>query len=138
MKLVKKLVLALSVVLVVFVVVGFFLPSAWRVERSIGINAAPEVIYEEVANLHNWLKWSPWTGEQDKTLVYTYSGALVGATAKQSWTSKDMGKGWLEIHEASPEKGITYTLYIDMGFMISTLTGEIELAGKTVRPKLYG
>jgi|SRR5580700_8114189 hypothetical protein len=125
MKVLKNISIAVGSLLVLFIVVGMLLPSKWEVSRSINIAANKETIYSAVANLHRFIEWSPWTGEEDPSLVYTYEGPEEGVGAKQNWTSEKMGKGWLEISEADPEKGIIYKLFIDMGRWQNNLEGQM-------------
>lgn len=125
MKFLKWFLFVLAFVAATFVVGGFLLPSTWTVSESTIIKSPSEAVYEQTANLRNWQNWSPWTKEKDPTQVYTYEGPEMGAGAKWLWTSEKMGKGWLEIKEADPTKGIAYELFIDMGSMQSTLHGDI-------------
>lgn len=126
MKLVKNISIVVGALIALFIVIGLFLPRTWEVSRSATMAASKDRIYAEVANLHNFTKWSPWNDEKDKTLQYTYSGPEIGVDAQQDWTSEKMGKGWLKIVKADPDTGIVYDLFIDMGSMQSSLTGAIE------------
>lgn len=127
MKWLKYTLVGILTLVVLFVVIGKFLPNEWQVSRSITINAAPAQIYPYIADLKKWPLWSPWTSESDKTLVYTYEGPDSGVGAKQNWTSESMGKGWLQIREANPETGIQLELFIDMGRFQSNIQGTIAL-----------
>ncbi len=60
MKTFKKILLGLLAFIVVVLIVGFFLPRKTHVERSAEISASPEVVYDQVNNLKNWVTWSPW------------------------------------------------------------------------------
>lgn len=126
MKLVKNISIVVGALIALFIVIGLFLPRTWEVSRSLTMAASKHRIYAEVANLHNFTKWSPWTDEKDKTLQYTYSGPEIGVGAQQDWTSEKMGKGWLKVVKADPETGIVYDLFIDMGSMQSSLTGTMD------------
>lgn len=75
-----------------FVVVGLFLPNDYRVERSLQINAPPEVVFDRVNSLKNWSEWSPWIA-RDPTIRNTYEGPESGVGAKVSWTSEESGEG---------------------------------------------
>lgn len=122
----KKVFLGIGAVLVLIVVVGLLLPREWTVERSIVIAAKPEAIHTYVADFKKWPMWSPWSAEQDSSMTYTYEGPETGMDAKQSWTSKNMGSGWMKIVEANPMTGIRYDLFIDMGRFQSNLTGGLS------------
>jgi hypothetical protein len=43
---------------VLFVVIGFLLPSEWQVSRSIVIDAPPERVHPFVGSLAEWPRWS--------------------------------------------------------------------------------
>jgi uncharacterized protein YndB with AHSA1/START domain len=118
-------VVALSL-LAVYVIGGFLLPTAWSISKNTTIKAPAEKVYEQIANLRNWQNWAPWNKDMDRTQVYTYEGPESGVGAKWLWTSEKMGKGWLEITEADPEKGISYRLFIDMDNRQSTINGAIN------------
>jgi len=125
MKALKNILIAVAALVVLFIVVGLFLPNTWEVSRSATMSAGKERIYDSVANLSKWLEWSPWNDTKDASLVYTYEGPEEGEGAQQNWTSEKMGTGWLKLTKAHPETGISYDLFIDMGRFQSTLHGEI-------------
>lgn len=127
-KFVKWIFIIVAILVAVFFVGGNLIPKTWTVTETISIDATNEVVYEQIADLKNWQNWSSWTKEKDPTQVYTYEGPDMGAGAKWLWTSEKMGTGWLEIKEASVDRGIVYELFIDMGSMQSTIHGEIALA----------
>ncbi|MEI6094493.1 MAG: SRPBCC family protein [Gammaproteobacteria bacterium] len=110
----------------VFLIGGFLIPSEWSISRSIVVHANIKEIYPLVSNFREWSKWSPWSSAKDSTLRYTYSGPEVGVGSKQSWTSKTMGNGWMECTSVTLEDEVGYDLYIDIGFLQSTLYGNIK------------
>lgn len=112
----------------VFVIGGFLIPSKWDVTSSVVIHASPERIYPLVSNFKEWEKWSPWNASKDATLEYVYSGPESGVDARQDWTSKKMGSGWMELTSARPQKGIAYDLHINTNQTQSTLYGSIIFA----------
>jgi len=110
----KKLLIAFVVLLVLAVAVGFLLPSAVDVERSVVIAAPPAAVHAHIADLRKWKDWSPFE-KYDDTIVYTYSGAESGVGASYSWTSEDSGEGILEIKKSDPETGVVYDISFDQG-----------------------
>ncbi len=36
--------------------------DTYTVERAAMINASPFEVYDQIADFHNWMKWSPWRG----------------------------------------------------------------------------
>ncbi|MBA2710577.1 MAG: SRPBCC family protein [Tatlockia sp.] len=112
----------------VYIAGGYLIPSEWMVSRSIAINANSEKIYPLVSNFKEWEKWSPWNSSKDDSIKYTYEGPETGVGSKQSWTSKKMGKGWMQMSEANSQSGVAYDFFIDMGRSKSSLQGKIDFA----------
>jgi len=127
MRFFKALLLLVGVLAAIFLVGGMIVPNTWTVRRSTIIAAPPEAIYPHISEFKKWNDWAPWGTDKDPTLAYTYEGPESGPGAMQRWTSKKMGTGWMKIKESSPEKGLTYTLFIDMGGFQSELEGELTL-----------
>ncbi|MCD6039159.1 MAG: Vegetative cell wall protein gp1 precursor [Gammaproteobacteria bacterium] len=126
---VLKIFLSILVILVsTFLVGGFLISDEWVVSRSIFIYAHPQQIYPFISNFKEWEKWSPWNAKQDATLQYTYQNTKIGKGTKQTWKSEKMGKGWMEFTSMSPQTGVAYDLYIDMGRSQSILHGTLSFA----------
>ena len=88
-----KVIVGLMVAVVVIVLgVGLFLPKEFSVERSIEIEAPPELVFDQVNSLRNWDGWSPWIA-RDPTISNRYSGPEAGVGSKVEWTSESFGKG---------------------------------------------
>ena len=77
-------------------------PKAFRIQRSISIDAPAEKIFSLIDDLHNWDQWAP----QDKeysSVKKTYSGPVHGAGAVSEWTgSGKAGRGRMLITESIP------------------------------------
>ncbi len=116
MRFLKTLLSAILIILILIVVVGLFIPTSYRVERSIVIAAAPEKIHEYVGDLKKWDDWTPWR-EEDPTIVVTRGGKTSGVGASQSWVG-DRGDGALTITRDSPKEGIEYDMVFDGGVYV--------------------
>ena len=118
-----RLLFALVLIVAALVGISFLLPSEWRVERSITINASPEKMYSLVANFNTgWPQWSAFDAAYSDT-VYTSAGAEEGLGATRSWTSPSMGDGSQTIVKADPKEGIEFDLtMLNYG---TTLRGQI-------------
>lgn len=55
----KKILIALAVIVVAFLVVVALQPAEFRVMRSATISAPPPAVFAQVNDLHNWEAWSP-------------------------------------------------------------------------------
>jgi Polyketide cyclase / dehydrase and lipid transport len=108
-----------------FVFGGLLIPKEWTVSRSITIQAAPEQIFPYVNDFQEWHQWSPWNESKDPSLKFTYSGPATGPEAKQSWTSDNMGEGWMQITSSCQPMGVSYDLFIDMEGNQSNLFGNL-------------
>ena len=121
-----RIVLGTVVLLGIIVIgIGFALPSDYRVERSVDVEAPPERIYPFVAAPRRWQQWSIWT-RRDPAMTIVYFGPESGAGAGWRWDSKTEGRGEMTLVEADPAHGLRYTLYFPD--FDSTSTGSIVLA----------
>lgn len=99
MAIVKRIGLGLVAAILLFLVVGILLPSSRTVERSITIRVPMEIVFTNVNNLKNNVKWDSWTAE-DPTLKYTYGEVFEGNGATCSWSSAKSGGGSMVIVES--------------------------------------
>jgi ribosome-associated toxin RatA of RatAB toxin-antitoxin module len=114
MRIVKNILIALIVLVVVLAGIGFMLPSAYKIERSVTIAAPADVVFDQVNDLKKNEAWSPWM-KNDPSLQITYSGPETGKGATSTWTSKKSGNGSQTITESVPGKSIN--TYLDFGQM---------------------
>jgi hypothetical protein len=114
----KKLGLALAVLIVLFIVIGVFLPTKFTVTRTQMIQAKPSAIHVHVNDLTKWDAWTPWKDE-DPTVVITQGKKKSGVGASQSWDGKD-GTGSLTFTKSSKKEGIDYDLTFNDGKFKST------------------
>ena len=117
MKFLKGLLITLFVLAVIFVGVGFLLPSGVHVERSTVIQAEPAQIFPYVNNYRRFNEWSPWV-PRDPNAEYTFAGPEEGVGAKMTWRSdnEQVGSGTQEIIESTPnEKVVTALDFGEMG-----------------------
>jgi len=92
MRVLKIAALVLLALVVLVFGVGAFLPKDFRVERSIEIAAAPELVFDQVSSLRKWEAWSPWLA-RDPSIQNRFEGPEVGVGAKVVWTSEESGNG---------------------------------------------
>lgn len=99
---IKKLLLAVVVVLAVFAVFVATRPGSYRVSRSKAISAPPTTVYAQVADFHQWEKWSPWA-KLDPAMKTSFEGPVGAAGSSYAWTGNDkVGEGRMTIEEARP------------------------------------
>ena len=136
MKLLKKILLIILVLPILLIVISFFLPTQYRVERVTVINAPAEAIYPWLEQLKKWPDWTVWNTTYDPTLAYTYSGPAEGAGAQMSWTAKS-GNGALKLTVAEPSTGVRYELNFDNGKFLSTGGVTMSPSGAATRVTFF-
>jgi uncharacterized protein YndB with AHSA1/START domain len=100
----------LAILVAALLIYAAIKPDAFRIERSGSINAPPERVFGLINDFHNWSAWSPWE-KMDPGLKRTYSGAAGGKGAVYEWEgNKKVGKGRMEITEASPPSKVVIKL----------------------------
>ncbi|MBK9130935.1 MAG: SRPBCC family protein [Gammaproteobacteria bacterium] len=106
----KKIALAIGVLIVIILVYAATRPDSFRVERSAVIGAPPEEIFTHLEDLHQWAAWSPWE-RKDPAMKRTHSGAARGTGAVYAWDGNDdVGQGSMEIIETVPPSRLVIRL----------------------------
>lgn len=112
----KKILIGIVGVIVVFIIIGFVLPSKFEISRSATINAAPQYVFEEVNDLQKWNNWDYWH-TLDTAMKVTYSEQKSGKGATYEWSgNSQVGEGKLHLTESNPAASISADLF----FMEST------------------
>ena len=109
MKFVKWLLIVLAFLVGLFVVITFFLPKDYYVERSIEIEAPALLVYAQVVDLEAWQTWNPWN-DLDPDMALSYGDPTVGKGASYSWVSEVTGDGTMEIIEAISPLQVRYKM----------------------------
>lgn len=134
MKTLKKILVAIGLMLLVLVIVSQFLPGKYHVERSVVMAARADAVFAWVNNLRKWPEWSAWTAAKDPTLVYQYEGPEEGIGAISKWDAKKMGEGSMKITASEAGKLVKFDLSFDHGKYLSTgtFTFESDIGGTKV------
>ena len=107
---VKKIALAVLVLLTVLVVFVASRPAHFRVERSALVNAPSSVVFPLINDFHNWPKWSPWE-KLDPNMKKTFGGAAAGNGAQYAWVGNDKaGEGRMTITDSKPTELVSVKL----------------------------
>jgi effector-binding domain-containing protein len=101
MRLVRKAVLVLAVLAVLFVAVGYLLPRQVHMERSAVIGARPATVHFLLTSFRNADKWLP-CYELDPKAKYTLSGPDFGVGATLQWAGEKIGSGTQVVVESRP------------------------------------
>ena len=99
----KKIVIALIVIIAAFLVIVAIQPSEFRVERTTTIAAPADAVFAQVNDLHKWDAWSPWA-KLDPAMKQSYEGAPAGVGAVYTWAGNaHVGEGRMMLTESPPE-----------------------------------
>ena len=100
----KKIALAVVILVVAILAFAATRPNSFRVQRTTSINAPPEKISALINDFHSWTSWSSYE-KLDPAMKRTYSGAPSGKGAVYEWEGNSKaGKGRMEITDTSPSK----------------------------------
>ena len=120
----SKAALNIIIILVFVGLVGVILPSEYRIERPIEVEAAPGDIYPMLVDLRKWQQWSSW-GQRDAAAIYSYDGPDRAIGMRVQWQSEVLGIGSIEISALQFNRKLTYSMQnVTHGI---EATGEIRL-----------
>src|SRR5665811_552598 len=89
----KKVLIGLAVVILLFLVVVAMQPDDFRVTRSAVMTAPVGTVFAQVNDFHHWETWSPWA-KLDPAAKNSFEGPASGAGAKMAWAGNDkVGEG---------------------------------------------
>ncbi len=110
----KKIGVALFVIVIVVSGFALTMPPSTDVSRFIVIDSDIETVFSMVNNHREFNKWSPWA-RYDPETRFEFSGPESGVGAKMSWLSKDsrVGRGSREIIASIPNERVDLILRFD-------------------------
>src|SRR5262245_20690711 len=100
----KKILIALLALVVVFLVVVALRPSEFHVERTATMAAAPAAVFDQVNDFHKWEAWSPWA-KLDPNAKITFEGPPSGTGTIMNWAgNNEVGEGKMTLTESKPNE----------------------------------
>jgi hypothetical protein len=98
----KKILLVVAALIVVFAVIVSLQPADYRIARSAKIAAPPATVFPFVSDFHRWDAWSPWA-KLDPAMKTIYEGPASGTGAIYRWSgNKEVGEGQMTLIESQP------------------------------------
>lgn len=126
MKVLKIILLVLVILVAILLVVAAFLPSDFKVARSIEINQPVQVVFNTLDNYKKQPAWDPWL-PMDPEAEVVFSGPDSGVGATYSWKGKIIGSGKMTIIEIQENETIKYNLeFFEPQPMASKISWELE------------
>jgi uncharacterized protein YndB with AHSA1/START domain len=124
----KLILLAIAVVIALFLIIVALRPGDFKIERSVLISAPPELVFEQVNDLHQFQKWSPWA-KMDPDAKTTFSGPPAGVGSAFGWDGEKTGAGTMTLTESKPTELVRFRLDFTKPFK------GTNLAQFTIRPE---
>lgn len=129
MRILRNVLLVIVGILLLFGVIGLFLPSNIHVERSGIVSASPTMVYQLLSAPKIFNQWSPWM-KMDPNMKIDYFGPPTGEGAGYTWNSVDgdLGTGsWKIIGTEFPKQ---ISIELQFGGMSPALSKQmVEAAG---------
>jgi effector-binding domain-containing protein len=122
MKFLKGAGIVIVVLIVIYMVLGLFGPTDYRVERSIKIKATPAVVYEQTTKFSNWAAWSPWAAA-DPEAKYSIKNEEQAVGSEMGWDGEISGKGFMTISDLEPSEKMVYKLTFIEPWEMSSIGG---------------
>ncbi len=118
----KKILIAVGVILAGLAIVIALQPSAYRINRSTVIAAPQASVFAFVNDFHNWDSWSPWA-KLDPAMKKAFEGSPAGVGAVYTWAgNNDVGEGRMTLVESHPAERIGIKLEFLKPFYSTSMT----------------
>ena len=106
----KKIALALVLVILGFLGYVAIQPSVSTASRTATLPAPPAAVFAQINDFHKWQDWSPWA-KLDPDAKTSFEGPSSGVGASFAWSGNEkVGEGKMTIAESSPDSGIKMNL----------------------------
>jgi len=111
----------LIILFAIFLIGGMLLPKTYSIHRSLVIKATDSVIYMNVADFNNFLKWNPWTKMEPSAKV-NITGPVAEPGHLWAWEGKETGTGEMELKHANPYSLVNFELRFTAPFKSTAMT----------------
>jgi len=102
----KKILIAVLLLIVAFVVVVALQPSEFKVARSTTIAAPVADVFPNVNDFHKWEAWSPWA-KLDPDAKVSFEGPPEGTGTVMTWSGNDkVGEGKMTLVDSAPDEHV--------------------------------
>lgn len=128
-----ELLTSLLIVVVLFVLVGLFLPDQRSLQHNVETSHPLRQVYDVLNSFKRFGDWNP-LRQHDPKVKYTISGADRGVGAQIDYSSarKEVGSGSWHITESELDDRIRYTIYNDTYGQNKNHLLEFDQRGKIV------
>lgn len=100
----KKILIALAAIVLIFIVVVALQPSEFQMDRSTTIAAPQADVFAQVNDFHKWEAWSPWA-KLDPNAKVAFEGPPEGEGTVMTWSGNmEVGEGKMTLTESRPNE----------------------------------
>jgi carbon monoxide dehydrogenase subunit G len=111
-----------AVLLTVFLLIGFLLPTTWEAQAEATVPAPPAALLPFLDSPEGWQAWTPWPDSTSR------SGPERGEGASISWSSRELGSGAFRIESSTP-LAVSYTVSVEgAGGAVMETRGSVTLS----------
>src|SRR5215469_8630448 len=102
--------IAIAAIIVLFAIFVSTRPPEFSISRTGRISAPPDVVFENVNDLHKWEAWSPWA-KLDPNAKSTFAGPIAGPGSSMEWNGNNkIGAGRMTILDCRTNEQIQIKL----------------------------
>ena len=100
MRALKIILIVVVILIAIFFIGGFVLPKSYSVTRTTLIHAPDSVVFGNIADLNNFLKWNPWIKMEPSAKV-EITGPIAQPGHMYTWNGDKTGRGQMRITNLS-------------------------------------
>lgn len=110
-----KIFLSFFLVVGAIMLVSLFFPNSYHVDRRVKIAKPVDSVFNFMADLRNWEKWSLWNKETDTTLKVFYGKRSDSIGGRQYFQGETLGSGRFLVTGYDKNNSLQYDLYMNKG-----------------------
>lgn len=130
MKALKVIALIIGILSILIVVVSFFLPKTYSVNRTTLVKAPDSVIYKNIADFNEFAQWNPWS-KMEPSAKITISGPIAQPQHLYQWIGDKTGSGQMKITAVVPNKMVDMELKFIKPFeSLANINFQIQQQGE--------
>ncbi|MFY7970650.1 MAG: SRPBCC family protein [Flavobacteriales bacterium] len=132
MKILKKILIGLGALFLIYLMLCAFGPSSLDVVRSTMMKGSQSAVFEEIGDFHKVNAWSPWY-QRDTAMKHTITGEAYVVGHKMEWDSETQGSGIQTITEAVAPSMLRTELAFKGWSDVSHAQFDLEQIGDSVK-----
>ncbi|GAA4825958.1 SRPBCC family protein [Algivirga pacifica] len=116
---IKSFLLGIVSVLGLLMLITFMLPSDYKVEAEVTIEATPKEVFPHINTLRLWESWAFAEMDSSQLASIQYKGIEEGVGSLLTWDQGEQGNGRLEIVTSIPYEKVEVVMSINDGSFVN-------------------